>query len=148
MQSDPDFVDYCELSPELSRDFRGLRVWLPLKLLGVDVFRRALDEKLDLTHACADALRGLPGVELVAAPQLSLLAFRHVPAGAEDGPMLDAHNARLLAAINRRGRVYLTPTVAAGRYVIRSCVLSFRTHRDRVDAALEDIAAALAEVGW
>lgn len=147
MQSDPDFVDYCELSPELSRDFRGLRVWLPLKLLGVDVFRRALDEKLDLTHACADALRGLPGVELVAAPQLSLLAFRHVPPGAEDGPMLDAHNARLLAAINRRGRVYLTPTVAAGRYVIRSCVLSFRTHRDRVDAALEDIAAALAEVG-
>jgi len=103
---------------------------------------------IDLTHACADALRGLPGVELVAAPQLSLLAFRHVPAGAEDGPMLDAHNARLLAAINRRGRVYLTPTVAAGRYVIRSCVLSFRTHRDRVDAALEDIAAALAEVGW
>lgn len=147
MQSDPDFVDYCELSPELSRDFRGLRVWLPLKLLGAEVFRRALDEKLDLAHGCADALRGLPGVELVAAPQLSLLAFRHVPAGLEDGPMLDAHNERLLAAINRRGRVFLTPTIAGGGLVIRVCVLSFRTHRDRIAAAVEDIAAAIAEVG-
>jgi aromatic-L-amino-acid decarboxylase len=147
MQEDPEFVDFCELSPELSRDFRGLRVWLPLTLLGVGPFRRALDEKLDLAHACCEALRGLPGVELVAAPQLSLFAFRHVPAGAEDGPMLDAHNQRLLAAINRRGRVYLTPTVARGRFVVRVCVLSFRTHRARVEAAVEDIRAALAEVG-
>lgn len=147
MQEDPDFLDYCELSPELSRDFRGLRVWLPLKLLGAQVFARALDEKLDLAQACAEALRGVPGVELVAPPQLSLLAFRHVPAGAEDGPMLDAHNQRLLAAINRRRRVYLTPTVARGRFVIRACVLSFRTHADRVAAALDDIRAAVAELG-
>lgn len=147
MQSEPEFVDYCELSPELSRDFRGLRVWLPLKLLGVEVFRRALDEKLDLARAAAAGLRAVPGVELVAGPQLSLLAFRHVPAGAVDGPALDAHNARLLAAINRRGRVFLTATVAAGRTVLRICVLSFRTHRDRLDVALADIAAAVAEVG-
>lgn len=147
MQDDPEFVDFCELSPELSRDFRGLRVWLPLKLVGVGPFRRALDEKLDLAHACCEALRGLPGVELVAPPQLSLFAFRHVPAGAEDGPMLDAHNRRLLDAINRRGRVYVTPTVVGGRFVVRVCVLSFRTHRSRVEAAVEDIRAALTEVG-
>jgi aromatic-L-amino-acid decarboxylase len=147
MQDDPEFVDYCELSPELSRDFRGLRVWLPLKLVGARVFARALDEKLDLAEVCAAALRELPGVELVAPPQLSLLAFRHVPRGMVDGPELDAHNRRLLAAINRRGRVYLTSTVARGRFVLRVCVLSFRTHRDRIDVALADVRAALAEVG-
>lgn len=147
LQEDPERVDFCELSPELSRDFRGLRVWLPLTLLGAEVFRRALEEKLDLAATCAEALRGLPGVEIVAEPQLSLLAFRHVPAGTAEGPPLDAHNARLLAAINRRARVYLTPTVAGGSFVIRVCVLSFRTHRARVEAALEDIRAALAELG-
>ena len=147
MQDDPDFVDYCELSPELSRDFRGLRVWLPLKLLGARVFARALEEKLDLAEVCAAALRELPDVELVAPPQLSLLAFRHAPANLPDGPELDAHNRRWLAAINRRGRVYLTSTVVRGRFVLRICVLSFRTHRDRIDAALADVRAALAEVG-
>jgi aromatic-L-amino-acid decarboxylase len=32
---DPEFVDYSSVSPELSRDFRGLRVWLPIKMHGI-----------------------------------------------------------------------------------------------------------------
>lgn len=148
MQEDPDFVDFCELSPELSRDFRGLRLWLPLKLVGVDGFAAALDEKLDLAQHAAEVLGGMAEVELLAPPQLSLLAFRHAPARLRgDEAALDEHNERLLAAINRRGRVYLTSTRLAGRFVLRICVLSFRTHRDRIDAGLADIAAAIAELG-
>ncbi len=148
MQEDPDFVDFCELSPELSRDFRGLRLWLPLKLIGVDAFAAALDEKLDLALHAAEVLRGMAEVELLAAPQLSLLAFRHVPGRlCGDEAAVNEHNERLLAAINRRGRVYLTSTRLAGRLVLRICVLSFRTHRERIDAGLADIAAAIAEVG-
>lgn len=148
MQEDPDFVDFCELSPELSRDFRGLRLWLPLKLVGVDGFAAALDEKLDLAQHAAEVLGGMAEVELLAPPQLSLLAFRHAPARLRgDEAALNEHNERLLAAINRRGRVYLTSTRLAGRFVLRICVLSFRTHRDRIDAGLADIAAAIAELG-
>lgn len=148
MQEDPDLVDFCELSPELSRDFRGLRLWLPLKLVGVDAFTAALDEKLDLARYAAQVLEAMPAVELLAAPQLSLLAFRHAPARLRgDEAALDLHNERLLAAINRRGRVYLTGTRLRGRFVLRICVLSFRTHRDRVDAGLADVAAAIAELG-
>ena len=147
MQEDPDFVDFCELSPELSRDFRGLRLWLPLKLIGADAFAAALDEKLDLAQHAAEVLRGMAEVELLAAPQLSLLAFRHVPARlCGDAGAVDEHNERLLAAINRRGRVYLTSTRLAGRFVLRICVLSFRTHRERIDAGLADIAAAIVEL--
>ncbi len=147
MQDDPDFVDFCELSPELSRDFRGLRLWLPLKLCGVDAFAAALDEKLDLAAHAAEVLRATPELEIVAEPQLSLLAFRHVPARLNgDAAAIDAHNRRLLDAVNRRARVYLTSTVLDGRLVLRICVLSFRTHRDRIDAGLADIHAAIAEL--
>jgi aromatic-L-amino-acid decarboxylase len=139
-----DFVDFSEVSPELSRSFRGLRVWLPVKLLGIAAFRRALDEKLDLAAWAAAALRTIDGLEVVADPQLSLLAFRLVRPGL-DAPALDALNRRFLDRVNARGRVYLTGTVAHGRFLLRICVLSFRTHQDRMTAALEDIRAAAAE---
>ncbi len=145
MQDDPDLVDYFLYSPELSRDFRGLRVWLPLKLHGAGAFRRALDEKLDLAEWAAEELRRIPDMEIIAAPQLSLLAFRLARKGFSESRMNDL-NRRLLDAINARQRVFLTPTTLSGKFVLRICVLHFRTHLDRMKAALEDIRAAAQEV--
>ncbi|MEB3323654.1 MAG: pyridoxal-dependent decarboxylase, partial [Synechococcaceae cyanobacterium] len=142
MQDQADFVDYCQLSPELSRPFRGLRLWLPFKLLGVAPFRAALDEKLDLARYATDALRSIPDVTIVAEPELSLVAFRLEPPGLDPEAVNDL-NRRLLDAVNRRKRVYITGTAVNGRYLLRICVLSFRTHRDRVDAGLDDIRAAV-----
>jgi len=143
---DPDFVDYASVSPELSRDFRGLRVWLPIKMHGIGAFRRALDEKLDLAAWAADDLRRVPGVEIVAEPQLSLLAFRIVKPGLDDAA-LDDLNRRVMEAVNARRRVYITSTIARGRFLIRICVLSFRTHMERVQMAIEDLRAAIGEQG-
>ena len=144
MQEDTDLTDFNLLSPELSRDFRGLRIWLPVRMHGIAPFRRNLEEKLALARWAAGKLREMPGIEIVAEPQLSILAFRRVRAGA-DGPALDRENRRLLERINARKRVYLTGTVVGGRFAIRICVLSFRTHRDRMEMALDDIRAAMRE---
>jgi len=134
-QQQDELVDFCELSPELSRDFRGLRVWLPLKMFGIEPFREQLDEKLDLAAYAAAELHKLEGIEVVAEPQLSILAFR----AAGD----DARNREVLRRINERKRVMLTPAIVGGRFVIRICIVSHRTHRDRVDMALDDIRAAV-----
>jgi aromatic-L-amino-acid decarboxylase len=142
-QEEKDRIDFCEISPELSRDFRGLRVWLPLMLYGTDAFGRALDEKLDLARWAAGELRRVPGLEIVAEPQLSLVAFRLKPADRSEAE-LDALNRRLIEHVNARQRVHLSGTSTGGRYVGRLCVLSFRTHRDRVEQALEDIRAVAA----
>jgi aromatic-L-amino-acid decarboxylase len=141
LQRDPAFVDFCEISPELSRDFRGLRVWLPLKLHGAGLFRAALDEKLDLAHEAAEALRRIPGIEIVAEPQLSLVSFRLTRPGVA-GPALDVLNEELLARVNARRRVFMSGTTLARGFVLRLCVLSFRTHRDRVMEGIEDIRAS------
>ncbi|HEY3121097.1 MAG TPA: aminotransferase class I/II-fold pyridoxal phosphate-dependent enzyme [Vicinamibacteria bacterium] len=145
MQEADDLVDFCEISPELSRDFRGLRVWLPFKMHGAAPFRRALDEKLDLARWAARELRMVPGIEVLAEPALSLVAFRLSPPGIA-GERRDELNRRLLAHINARRRVFLTGTLLAEGYVLRICVLSFRTHLDRMEQALADIRAAVGEV--
>ncbi len=149
MQDDPDLTDFCELSPELSREFRGLRAWLPIKLHGIAAFRRNLDEKLDLARWAARELERIPGVEILAEPRLSLVVFRLVLPGL--GPQeLDRLNRELLEAINRRQRIFLTGTVLNGpageMFAPRICVLSFRTHRDRMEMGLEDIRSAVAKL--
>lgn len=145
LQEDPDLVDFRDLSPELSRPYRGLGVWLPLKMLGLGPFEEALEEKLELTRWAAEELRTIPGIEILAEPQLSVVAFRWNPGGLEEGK-LNLWNRQLLSRINARQRVMLTATMLGGRFALRICVVSFRTHRDRVEAALEDIRAAVAEI--
>ncbi|HEY0156938.1 MAG TPA: aminotransferase class V-fold PLP-dependent enzyme [Thermoanaerobaculia bacterium] len=142
MQQEDELVDFCEISPELSRDFRGLRVWLPLKMFGIEPFREQLDEKLDLIEYAVAELRKIEGMEIVAEPQLTITAFRLV----RDGADLNALNKRLLDRINAKQRVMLTPTTVDGRFVIRMAVVSHRTHRDRIDMALADIRDAIAEL--
>ncbi len=144
MQQDDDLTDFNLLSPELSRGFRGLRLWLPLKMHGAGPFRRNLEEKLELARYASEKLKEIPGIEILAEPQLSIVAFRLRPPGTADAA-LDELNRALLDRINSRRRVYLTATRLCGRYAIRICVLSFRTHRDRMDQALEDIRAAARE---
>jgi aromatic-L-amino-acid decarboxylase len=144
MQSDDDFTDFCDLGPELSRDFRGLRVWLPLKMHGAGVFREALDEKLELAASACEAVRAMPHVEIVAEPQLSLFAFRVGPSKGVTGKALDTLNRRVQKLVNARQRVFLTGTVVRGVFVLRVCVLSFRTHADRMEMFLEDLRGALA----
>jgi aromatic-L-amino-acid/L-tryptophan decarboxylase len=77
------------------------------------------------------------------------VAFRLVRAEAD----LDALNHELMARINARQRVMLTGAMVAGKFVIRICVVSHRTHRDRVEMCIEDIRAAVEQMrewerGW
>lgn len=145
MSETEEFVDFCQISPELSRPFRGLRVWLPFKLAGAGAFRQQLDEKLDLARWAWERLLEIEGVEIVAEPQLSIVAFRLTRPG-QDAEETNRLNRELLERINVRRRVYLTGTAVNGMFILRICVLSFRTHLERMEQGMEDIRAAVAEL--
>ncbi|HGY92833.1 MAG TPA: aminotransferase class V-fold PLP-dependent enzyme [Planctomycetes bacterium] len=131
-------MDFCEYGPELSRSYRGLRLWLPIMLHGMGAFRRNLDEKLDLIALAERELAAMPGIEIVAPPQLSVLAFR-LQSQDGDGAAGDRMTEELLRRILSHQRVWLTSTRLRGRFVIRICVLSFRTHEDRMRECLDII---------
>ena len=127
---------FTDLSAELSRDFRGLRLWLPVQLHGLRAFREQLKEKLELARWAWERLRQEPLLELLDEPQLSVVALRGRPPRGD----ADAFSAELMRRVNARGRVFLSSTVIGGRFVVRLCVLSFRTHQDRVQEAVEALA--------
>jgi aromatic-L-amino-acid decarboxylase len=134
-----ELPNYSDLSPELSRGVRGLRVWFPLVLHGVDAFRTALDEKLDLAERAHRGLAEDPLVELGWDPQLTVVTFRLRGA---DLPT----NESFLRRINASGRVFLSSTRIDDGYWIRICIVSHRTHADRIDECVEIIRKAAAEL--
>jgi aromatic-L-amino-acid decarboxylase len=137
-------TNLADLSPEMSRDFRGMRVWLPLKLLGAESFRAYLDEKLTLAEWATSELRSMEGVEIIAEPQLSIMAFRITRPNLE-GAECDALNHRIMERVNQIGRVHISGTSVQGKYALRICALAFRAHREAIVACLEDLRTAMKE---
>ncbi|WP_020672991.1 pyridoxal phosphate-dependent decarboxylase family protein [Amycolatopsis nigrescens] len=125
--------DYADHGVELTREHRGLRIWLPLRLHGVQAFRDELDEKLDLAGQAADELSAIPAVHVPWRPQLSTVAFR-----LREG---DRATRTLFDAIRRDQRIFLTSTTIGGEFHIRLCVLSHRTHAEQVNEAVAAIRA-------
>ncbi len=125
----------CDFSPELTRPFRGLRAWLPLKIAGVAPFRDALEEKLLLAEYFYDRIRQIDGFVTGPPPDLSVVAFRYVP---ERGDA-DEFNRRLAEAIRDDGRIFLSTTTLDDVYTLRMAILGYHTHLKDIDIALEVI---------
>ncbi len=125
------------LSPELTRHFRGLRVWLPLQYHGVKPFAAALEEKLLLVKYFRNRLQEM-GFMLGPEPDLSVSYFWY-PFENE----ADDRNRQLMQRIHADGDVFLSSSIIDNRFVIRMAILAFRTKRETVDRAVEMIARCL-----
>ena len=123
----------ADLSPELTRHFRALRLWLPLQIAGLAAFRAAQQEKLALARYFHARLAELPGFDAGPPPDLSVVAFRYLP---HDGDA-DLASERLLQHLQQEGRVMLSGTRIDGRYYLRCAILSFRTHVEHVDEVID-----------
>lgn len=128
-----DEISPSELSPELSRPFRGLRLWLPLKLAGVAPFRAALEEKLLLARYFYEEIQQLDGFTVGPYPDLSIVTFRYLP---ERGDA-NEFNRKLISAVQQDGRIFLSSTMLDGKFTLRLAVLGLRTHQETIDLALE-----------
>jgi aromatic-L-amino-acid decarboxylase len=143
---DPSELSPSDVSAELSKHFRGARMWLPLMLLGTVPFRAALDEKLLLARYFREEAAAL-GFEVGPPPDLSIVTFRCSPPGA-DPERTDRLNGAIVEGVRRDGRVFISSTTLDGRFTLRMAVLAFRTHRRTIDLALRvlrDQAAAAAD---
>lgn len=117
-----------DISIELSKHFRGLRLWLPLQLVGENAFKAALNEKILLARYFHEAVQKL-GFEVGPYPELSITTYRFIP---KEGDA-NAYNKQLLRRIWEDGRFFVSSTTIAGVYWIRLCVLSFRSHLEEID---------------
>ena len=142
---EPGELSPADISPELSKHFRGLRMWLPLILLGTRPFAAALDEKLLLARYFRQQIAAA-GFEVGPEPDLSIVTYRWVPSGAslEETNRI---NRAIVEGSQRDGRVFLSSTMLDGRFTLRAVVLVFRTHLRTVDLAIRVLKEQVAATG-
>lgn len=127
----------ANISPELTKHFRGFRVWLPLQLHGIEPFISCLEEKLLLVQYFRLKLSEM-GFCVGPEPDLSVSYFWY-PFSSNP----DEKNRQLMDEIHKDGSVFLSSSVIDGRFVIRIAILAFRTKKETVDEAVEMIERCL-----
>lgn len=132
-----DEISPAEISPELSRHFRGLRLWLPLQLYGIKPFRAGLEEKMLLAQYFYKEIIKF-NFETGPEPALSVMIYRFVPEKIKNNTAaVNTFNESLLTSVLEDGRVFISSTTIDGIYWLRLAVLSFRTHLKHIQILLE-----------
>ncbi|MBO6607197.1 pyridoxal phosphate-dependent decarboxylase family protein [Psychroserpens sp.] len=137
-----EILSPADISPELTKHFRGMRLWLPLKLFGLKPFRAALEEKLLLARYFHKEIQKIAGFEVGPEPELSVAMFRYRTQKGD----LNEFNTKLIKAIQHDGRIFLSSTTINGVFWIRVAVVIFRTHLKQIDLLLEIIKEKINEL--
>lgn len=130
-------VDYADITPELSRDYRGLRVWLPIKALGIGPFILNLEEKLKLSEWLNQEISKVSKLEVIAQPQLSIQAF-----AVNSERTIEENNRKtqeLLEKINLKGTFFVSSCMIGDRKCIRICLLGFRMNFNRLQTFVNEM---------
>ncbi|MFW6079359.1 MAG: pyridoxal phosphate-dependent decarboxylase family protein [Gemmatimonadota bacterium] len=140
-----NFVDF---GPQNSRGFRALKVWLALRQVGREGYRRMIGDDIRLSERLYERVAEHPELEPVTR-SLSITTFRYIPRdlwadrGTDRvGSYLNTLNEELLDRIQLSGRAFVSNAVIRGRYVLRACIVNFNTTEADVDA-LPPIAAGI-----
>ena len=134
-------VNPADVSPELTKHFRSLRLWLPLQLHGVEPFVACLEEKLLLTQYFREELVKL-GFKVGPEPDLSVSYFWY-PTNDDNE---NGFNEKLMKELHKDGEIFLSSTKINGKFVIRMAILSFRTKLQTIDKAIAMIERALQKI--
>ena len=121
-------VDFRNRGLQLTRSSRALKLYLSLRVFGLDAFRAAIDHGIDLAEHAEATLRERPGWEVVTPAQLGIVTFRR------DGD--DERQTAIAAAMVRDGYAAPSTTVVGGRVVLRLCTINPRTTREEIEETI------------
>jgi aromatic-L-amino-acid/L-tryptophan decarboxylase len=133
-----DVGTFAEYGLEQTRPFRALKTWATIAARGRDGILDQVARANALAHRLAALIEREPALELAAAPETSIVAFRARPRGCAPD-QIEAVNRALPEAVQGRGRAFVTGTVYEGRETMRACIL----HPGTTEA---DLATLVAEV--
>ncbi len=135
---EPSTIDYYEYGPQNSRGFRALKIWLAMRQVGREGYVEMIADDIMLAqelYRLVDAHQELQAFTL----GLSITTFRYIPPDLIPGServeaYLNQLNAELLIHLQRGGEAFLSNAVMRGTFLLRACVVNFRTSLEDIEA--------------
>jgi glutamate/tyrosine decarboxylase-like PLP-dependent enzyme len=143
-------LNFWKLGFEGTRRWRALKLWFSWRHLGTDGFGRLIEANIDLAAHLAAVIAASDDFEAMPAePPLSVVCFRHLPAGLT-GAALDAHQDALQLALERSGAGWVSTTLLRGGTWLRAGILNTQSTEADVEGLLDtlrELARELDRVG-
>lgn len=126
-EQDNSAINYMDYGIQLGRRFRSLKLWFVIRYFGVDGLRNILREHIRVGKLFEKLANEHPQFELMAPVPFSTVCFRAVPNQKIDEAELNELNERLINAVNKTGKVFLSHTKLNNKFVLRLVVSGIRT---------------------
>ena len=148
-------LNFYQHGMEGTRRWRALKLWMSWKHLGTSGLARLVESNVQIARHLARRIAEADDFDaLPADPPLSVVCFRHLPAGRgaraamSEAELLelDAHLDRLQRALEASGEGWLSTTVLRGRTYLRAGVLNYLTTETDIDRLLETLRQLAREV--
>jgi glutamate/tyrosine decarboxylase-like PLP-dependent enzyme len=123
-------VEFRNHGPQLTRGSRALKLWLSLRVYGLDAFRAAIARGIALAEHAEALLRERGGWEVVSPAQLAVVCFRRSDHD-------DARTEAMVRATVADGYAAPSTTVLGGRTVARLCTINPRTTEADIAGTIE-----------
>jgi aromatic-L-amino-acid/L-tryptophan decarboxylase len=136
---------FAEYGLEQTRPFRALKTWATIAARGRDGIVDQVVRANALARELAALIEREPSLELAAAPETSIVAFRARPPGCAPG-RLEAVNRALPEKVQARGRAFVTGTIYEGRETVRACILHPGTTEADLATLVAEVVAAAGEL--
>lgn len=132
MSEDPDFLDFANYGPQLSRGFKAFKVWWSLKHFGTDAYAQVINRMAGLAEYMGERITQRSGLELLAPVVFNCVCFRLSGGTPEE-------NHAVLKKIVDSGDAFLGPANVKGEIGLRACFMNLRTTKEDVDFILDRI---------
>jgi len=134
----PEQYMFFHIAPELSRRFRALPFYISMRCYGIERLGRNALHNVHCAEYLADLIRQEGELELIAAPQLSILCFRYVAKEFNDDK-IDQINSAIRDQVQLEGDYLMSPTQVRGRPVLRVCIINHATRAEHIEGLLASV---------
>ena len=135
-----DGINYFDFGPQNSRAFRAFKIWLAFQQAGRAGYVQTIADDIALAGYAFSVFQAHPDFEAVT-QNLSICTFRYVPQTLHSGigsdeteALLNRLNQTLLTQIESSGEAFLSNAIVDGKYLLRMCIVNFRTSVEDIDS--------------